>query len=141
MCDLLLIGCELGQVRAELNEYKKSGEHRQVVQRRRIASVVKEVQDAGGIEALQSRWPRGESNCVRSKYKRQGGKHTLQRPKTKCIANYTYNPRHSSRFCTRLLTTFALFLPVHVIQPDAFFCLCAPPQRGGPLAKPETQQK
>ena len=127
MCDLLLIGCELGQVRAELNEYKKSGEHRQVVQRRRIASVVKEVQDAGGIEALQSRWPRGESNYVRSKYKR--------------IANYKYNPRHSSRFCTRLLTTFALFLPVHVIQPDAFFCLCAPPQRGGPLAKPETQQK
>ena len=57
--DLHLIGCELGQVRAEFNEYKKSGEHRQVAQRRRIATMIKAVQDAGGIQALKSRWPQG----------------------------------------------------------------------------------
>jgi len=57
--DLHLIGCELGQVRAEFNEYKKAGEHRQVAQRRRIATMIKAVQDAGGIQALKSRWPQG----------------------------------------------------------------------------------
>ena len=115
ICDLLLIGCELGQVRAEFNEYKKSGEHRQVAQRRRIATMIKAVQDAGGIKALESRWP-------------QGKVHQL----SLCC-------RRPSTWRMRVSTADR---SVHAIYSVLFsFSTLLLSQRGGRLVKPETQRK